>query len=350
MRYAKLETGARFNLASSGVQDCLLEDLGASWQDLALHGPNAYGYGPLVERIAARYAVPTACVVMPGGGCSFANHLALAALLEPGDEVLIEDPTYELLLATLGALSARTRTFRRQAQDGFRVDPAAVAAALAPATRVIVITDLHNPTGAAAGEADVDAVARLAQAQGALLLIDEVYRELTFTDGRVRTAFHPDGSVVVTSSLTKAYGLSGLRCGWILAPAHLAERMRRLNDLFGVVGAHVAERLAVVSLDHLPALRTRASAIVGANRQAYQALLGTHVSLEQQVFSHATTVFPRLIDRDADAFARRLAEQFDTCVTPGRFFGRPDSLRIGLGGDPETTREGLERMVQALST
>ena len=348
MRYAKLETGARYNLASSGVKDCRIEELGASWDDLALHGPNAYGYGPLVERIAARYAVPEACVVMPGGGCSFANHLALAALLEPGDEVLIEDPTYELLLATLGTLSAKTLTFERRAEDGFRIDPDAVARALTPATRLIVMTDLHNPSGAAAGDVEVAEVARLAQAQGAHVLIDEVYRELTFTDGSVRTAFDPSGSVVVTSSLTKAYGLSGLRCGWVLAPAPLAERMRRLNDLFGVASAHVTERLAVVALDHLPALRARAAAIVEANRQAYQALLGGHAALEQQMFPDASTVFPRLIDRDADVFAERLAREFDTCVTPGRFFARPEHLRIGLGGDPATTREGLERVARAL--
>ena len=349
MRYAKLETGARFNLASSGVQDCTLEELGARWDDLALHGPNPYGYGPLVERIAERYAAPAQCVVAPGGGCSFANHLAMAALLEPGEEVLIEDPTYELLLAALGALSAQTRTFERRAEDGFRLDPEAVARAVTPATRLIVVTHLHNPSGAGAGEAEVAEVARLAHARGAHVLVDEVYRELTFTDGVVRTAFDPDGCVVVTSSLTKAYGLSGLRCGWVLAPAALAERMRRLNDLFGVVGPHVAERLAVVAFDRLAELRARAAGIVGANRDAYREQLGGHPALDQEIFPHATTVFPRLIDRDADAFAARLAAEFDTCVTPGRFFGRPEHLRIGLGGDPASTREGLERLARALS-
>ena len=91
MRFAKLETEARFGLASSGVADCAMADLGGDIGALELHGSNSYGYPPLIEAMADRFGVDPACVVMPGGGASFANHLALAALVSPGDEVLIED-------------------------------------------------------------------------------------------------------------------------------------------------------------------------------------------------------------------------------------------------------------------
>ncbi|HWE99857.1 MAG TPA: pyridoxal phosphate-dependent aminotransferase [Caulobacteraceae bacterium] len=348
MAFAKLETAARFNLANSGVKDCSLDDLGASWADLALHGPNAYGYGPLVERIASRHGVPEACVVTPGGGCSFANHLAFSALVEPGDEVLVEDPTYELLTSALGQVGARLRTFERRAQNDWRAEPEAIAAAMTPRTRLIVLSHLHNPTGAPMPDADVAQIASLAERAGAWVLIDEVYREATFADGAPRTAFDPDGPIVTTSSLTKGYGLSGLRCGWILAPAPLAERMRRLNDLFGVAAPHVAERLAVVAFDHLPQLRARAQAILTANRGAYEELLAHHAALDQKVFPTATTVFPRLRTGDVDAFAGRLMREAETCITPGHFFNRPDHFRISLGGDPATTREGLRRLAAAL--
>ncbi len=348
MNFAKLKSAATYNLASSGVADCVLADIGAAPDDLALHGPSTYGYGPLVSAIAERFQVPQDCVVMPGGGCSFANHLAMAAILTPGDDVLIEDPTYALLTSALGYFQARVTTFARRPQDRWRLDVDAVAARLTPATRLVVLTNLHNPSSALADLATVKAVAAEAARVGALVLADEVYLELMFRDGQARTAFSPEGNIVVTSSLTKAYGLSGLRCGWILAPPALAQKMRRLNDLFGVAPPHIAERLALVALGRLEALRARANGLLDANRAAYRDILGEHPALEQRVFDQGTTVFPRLRAGDGDSLLRRLTERFETSIVPGRFFGRPDHIRVGLGGDTARTRAGLERLAVAL--
>ena len=348
MDFAKYGTTARFNLASSGVLDCQLSDLDLTLDDLALHGPNAGGYPPLMQKIADRFGIDVGCVVTPGGGCSFSNHLAFAAILSAGDEVLVEDPTYELLTSTLGYLRADIRRFGRTPANGWRLDPEAIAALITPKTRLIVMTNLHNPSSALDSDEAVAAVAEAAAKVGALVLVDEVYRELMFRDGAAKTAFHPDGNIVVTSSLTKAYGVSGLRCGWILAPKGLAYRMSRLNDLFGVHPPHVAERMAVVAFDQLPSLRARANGLIDANRAAYRQLLGQHPRLEQEVFDQGTTVFPRLIDTDVDAFVETLKAKFDTGVVPGRFFFRPDRIRIGLGGNVETSRIAMERLAEAL--
>ena len=348
MNFAKLGTRSRYNLASSGIADAALADLGLAPEDLVLHGPSTYGYEPLMARVAGRFGVDPACVVMPGGGCSFANHLAFASLLSPGDEVLIEDPTYELLTSTLGYLGARLNRFERDPAADWRLDPEAVVKALTPQTRLVVLTNLHNPSSALASAAEIAAVAEAAAGVGAMVLIDEVYRELLFRDGAARTSFRADGNIVVTSSLTKAYGVTGLRCGWILAPAALAERMRRLNDLFGVHPPHISERMAVAAFDHLDGLRSRANTMLDANRAAYRELLGDHPGLNQTLFDQGTTVFPRVLKEPTEALVERLRSQFDTGVTPGRFFGRPDRIRIGLGGDPVTTRKALERVAEAL--
>jgi len=347
MNFAKTEKGAPYNLATSGVADCTLADLGATLDDLALHGPNAYGYGPLVDRIAARFAIPPACVVT-AGGCSFANHLAMAALVEPGDEVLVEDPAYELLLSTLGYLQAQVRRFQRRPEAAWALDVEAITAALTPRTRLVVLTNLHNPSGDLADENTINAIAEVATKVGARVLIDEVYLELMFRAGEARTAFQPDGNVIVTSSLTKAYGLSGLRCGWVLAPAELAQRMRRLNDLYAVLPPHISECLSVVAFDRLESLRARANALIDRNRAAYREILGQHPGLDQVVLDQGTTVFPRLLSGDADTFFERLLARYETTVVPGRFFERPDHIRIGLAGDPAMTRSGLERIAAAL--
>ncbi|HZZ90029.1 MAG TPA: pyridoxal phosphate-dependent aminotransferase [Caulobacteraceae bacterium] len=348
MDFAKFGADARYNLATSGVMDADLADVGVTLQDLALHGSNAGGYAPLTEKVAARFGVDPACVVMPGGGCSFANHLALAALVQPGDQVLVEWPTYELMTSQLSYLQADVHRFERRLDEAWRLDPYRVEAAITPKTRLVVVTNLHNPTGAFADEAAIRAIADAAAKVGAHLFVDEVYRELLFEDGEAETSFRVDGNVVVTSSLTKAYGVSGLRCGWILAPPMLAHHMRRLNDLFGVHPPHVAERMAVVAFDQLPRLRARANAIMRAGRAAYAAVLGGHPKLAQVLFDHGTTVFPRLAEGDGDHFFQRLTGKFETSVVPGRFFGLSRHIRIGLAGDPHATRIGLGRVAAAL--
>jgi aspartate/methionine/tyrosine aminotransferase len=349
MHFAKLKTRATYNLASSGVADCSLAELGATMTDFELHGDNAYGYPPLSERIASRFGIDAACVVT-AAGCSFANHLAMAALISPGDEVLVEDPTYELLLATLGYLQARIEKFERRPAEGWSLNANVIAARITPRTRLVVLTNLHNPSGALASDATIAAIAHKAAKVGAIVLVDEVYRELMFRNGHAETSFNPNNNIIVTSSLTKAYGLSGLRCGWVLAPTAVAERMRRLNDLFAVLPPHLSERLSVVAFDRLPALRARANTMIDTNRAAYIEILGSHPGLDQVVFDHGTTVFPRLIHADADQLFDLLVTKFDTSVVPGRFFGRPDHIRIGLGADPAMTRAGLERLRKALNS
>ena len=135
----------------------------------------------------------------------------------------------------------------------------------------------------------------------------------------------------------------------MLAPADLAQDMRRLNDLYGVHPPHLSERLSEVALQRLGGVRARANAMVDANRAAYREILEGHPRLDQVVFDQGTTVFARLRGEDGDAFFRRLTTQFETSVVPGRFFGHPEFIRIGLGGDVAMTRTGLGRIAEALA-
>lgn len=346
MAFAKLQTGARFSLASSGVANAQMSDIGPI-PTLELHGDNPYGWPPLLERIAGRFSVRAENVVT-AMGTAFANHLAMAALVAPGDEVVVETPVYPLMTGVLGYLGAALRPVDRRAEDAWSLDPARVAAALTERTRLVVLANLHNPTGARTPPEDIEAIAAAAARVGALVLVDEVYLELTATPHHNPTAFTPEGNVVVTSSLTKAYGLSGLRCGWILAPAALARRMWRLNDLFAASGFHPGEQLNLLAMDYLDALRGRTLAILEENRAAYRAVLEGHPALDQVILDQGTTVFPRLRREDGDAFFRRLKADFDTTVVPGSYFGAPAHIRIGLGAEPGQTREGLERLARAL--
>jgi aspartate/methionine/tyrosine aminotransferase len=156
---------------------------------------------------------------------------------------------------------------------------------------------------------------------------------------------------VTTNSLTKIYGLSGLRCGWILAEPELARRMWRLNDLFGVNAAHPGERLSVVALRKLPEIAARVRTLLETNRALLNEFLAAHQdSIECRPLRFGTVCFPRLRRGNGDAFCAMLRERFETSIVPGRFFGLPDHFRLGIAQDTAQLREGLSRLSQALAT
>ena len=347
--FSKLQSSARYNLATSGVMSCSMEELGLSAEDLgalAIHGPSIYGYPPLLEAIAKMKSV-TPDHVVQAAGTSMANHLAMSALFAPGDEVLIEEPTYGVLLDLALYLGAGVRRFQRRFEDHYALDPAEVAKGLTARTRLIVLTNLHNPSSALASEESLRAVGDLAAQVGARVLVDEVYLEALHHPA-LPSAIHLGPQFVVTSSLTKAYGLSGLRCGWILAEPRLAERMWRLDDLFSGVPVHVAELLSVVAMAKLDQLSRRADALIEANRRALVETLGNHPAIELSIPVVGTTAFPRLRHGAVAGLCTRLRERYETSVVPGVYFERPEHFRIGIAGDPQMTREGLTRLAEAL--
>jgi aspartate/methionine/tyrosine aminotransferase len=336
-----------FNLAASGVVPVAISDLSVKVADLELTGLGSYGYEPLLRAIANKCGV-SADDVVAATGTSMANHLAMAVLIQPGDEVLIESPTYEPLLAVARYLGARIRRFERSSETGFALDPRGVEREIGRRTRLIVLTNLHNPSGALASDGDLAAIGEIARSVGARILVDEVYLDAAF-ELKPRSARHLGDEFVTTSSLTKVYGLGGLRCGWILAPPELARRMWRLNDLFGVDAAHIAEQLSCLAFRQLGPIYDRARALLTNNRPIAYDLLACCSTLEVPKTQFGTTLFPRLKRGSADELCRVLQQRYDTLIVPGRFFEMPTYFRIGMGGETETLVAGLQRVALALN-
>ena len=346
MHWSKTQSRARFNLATSGVAPFPFRELPIDLKEFEINGDDSYGYAPLQQAIAARHGVDPDCVV-ESAGTSMANHLAMAAILEPGDEVLIEHPAYGPILDIAHYLEANVKRFRRVEENGWTIDPEEVRRCITPKTRLIVITNLHNPTSVLTPDSVLREIGDIARNIGAFMLVDEVYLDAVYDD-TPRTSFHLGPNFVVTSSLTKIYGVSGLRCGWILAQPDLAWKMRRLNDLYSATPVHPGELLSVAAFQHLDILRERARPIVEADRKLLRNFLKQQSSLCAVSTEWGTTSFPRLLSGNADAFLERLRSEFDTSAVPGRFFEMPDHFRIGMGVNTEMFAEGLNRISRAL--
>ena len=346
MNWARTRSRARFNLATSGLANLKLEELQVSLDELEITGEGEYGYSPLLNALAERHGVDVSCVVT-AAGTSFANHLALAALINPGDEVLIESPVYDPLLAVAHYLGAEVKRFQRRFDDGFRISPAEVERNMSPRTKLIVITNFHNPSGVLTDDETLKEIGELASRRGARVLIDEVYVEMLFAEPP-RTAFHLGNQFIVTSSLTKAFGLSGLRCGWIFAAPDLAQQMWLLNDIFAATPVHAGERLSLVALKQLPAIAALAQSRLDQHRHLLNQFLDGRDDLEAVRPPFGSIMFPRVKGASSERLCDLLREKYETSVVPGSFFEMPAHFRIGMGGDSEKFAGGLERLGSAL--
>jgi aspartate/methionine/tyrosine aminotransferase len=345
MEWAKTRPTPEIDLAGSNILACSLDDLPGAREAVTFSGANDNGYRPLMEAIAARYGVDPDRVT-PAGGTSGANFLVFAALLEPGDEVLVERPGYDPLLGAARMFGARTVRFERPFASGFALDPDRVRQAVTPRTKLIVITTPHNPTGVPADAAALDEIGRIAERAGAHVVVDEVYKDVT---GDTTPPAAARGEVfITTSSLTKSYGLSSLRAGWVIASPAVSYRVRRARDVVDGTGSIVAERLAVLAFQHLDTLYLRARALLARNKALADAFLASRRDLEW-VPSTGTIVFPRIKDvDDAAPFVERVMREHRTALGPGAFFEAPAHFRLGYGGDSEKIREGLARVTRAL--
>lgn len=349
MQWAKVSSTAKYNLATSGMVNLPMSALAVKPEELEINGPTVYSYEPLLNALAKRYRVPQESVVS-AMGTSFANYLALAAATEPGDEVLIEQPTYDPILGAARYLGLEIRRFQRKPENGFALDLAELERNFTSRTRLIVLCNLHNPSGASTPDAVLSEVARLVRKNRGYVLVDEVYREMLFA-AEPQTAFHIDPErFIVTSSLTKAYGLSGLRCGWILAPAELSERMWHIHDVHAATYPFMAEYLSVRALERLPEIASRMKPLLDENRSMLQSVLAVRNDLEFFWPDYGTIVFPRLKYGDVAEFCRVLRSQFETSIVPGEFFELPNYFRIGAGLPNPDMRAALEQLRRGLDS
>jgi len=340
MHWAKTRTPVRYNLGSSEVPHFRMDRWQIDAAELELDGMSYYRYPPLREAIAAKCAVTGDRVVM-ADGTSMANMLAMAALIAPGDKVAIEQPAYEPMVAVARHLGADVSRFARQ-RPAFDVDPDSIPAGC----KLIVLTNLHNPTGNLAEAATLNAVHALAERDGGHVLIDEVYLDAA-QPAQMSAALLGD-RFVCTSSLTKCYGLSGLRCGWILAEPALGEKMWRLNELFAVAQAHQAERLSCIALARLDEIASENAPLLERNRAIANDFFAGRAEIEVAPMTGGITAFPRLLRGDVDALDARLRAEYDAAIVPGRFFGLADHFRIGIGSPTPVVEGGLERLGAAL--
>jgi aspartate/methionine/tyrosine aminotransferase len=338
----------RFDLATSGISTVSRAELGDppdAWMD----DPGAW---TRLREAIARYSGVQPLEVVSTLGTSHALWLAYATLAGPGDDIVVEEPAYEPLLVAARSVGARVVRFAREPREGFAIDPDRISRAITPRTRLVAVTNLHNPSGVRARDEDLRAAARLLDARGGFLLVDEVYApfdEFVDANGTFRGSARRLGpNVLAVGSLTKCYGLGPHRIGWILAPAEVAAHAEDsittscgwLPLSHAHVGVHAFGRLVALadrSRDLLSGKRARVAA------WATERGLGWSAPVEG-LFGFVTVPGAADLTPAIEAAAR----DHEVLVAPGAFFGIPGGFRLSWSASSATLEEGLERLSDCL--
>jgi aspartate/methionine/tyrosine aminotransferase len=337
-----------FDLASSGISSVALAELGELPR---LDDPK--GWPPLVEAISRYNGVPQA-EVAPALGTTYALWLAYATLLRPGDEVIVEAPSYEPLWRIAEGVGATVVRFERTRQEGFRLDPERVAQKMTARTRIVAVSNLHNPSGARVSDEVLREVARVAATRSAYLLVDEVYAPF---DGLVggdgvwgQSARRLAPNILAASSLTKCFGLGQQRIGWLLGPPEAIAAA--LGTILATAGHFPQEHasLGARAFARLPSLATRATNLMGTKRERVRRWATARNDLtwsepESGLFGFATCVRPE----DLTARIEAAAQHDGILVAPGAFFGVPNGFRLSWSIATELLDEGLERLGRVLA-
>ncbi len=346
-----------YNLSESGVHPLTLKELLTPAEIESLTGvelgyTQTNGTLPLRQAIARLYPGLGLEQILTTAGSSEANFLLIWSLIEPGDEVLFELPNYMQMAGLLKAFGARVKTFRLREELGWQPDLDEMRALVTPKTKMIVLTNPNNPTGAVLSPEAMKGIVDLAAGSGAWILADEVYQGAELSGPTTPSFWGLWEKTLVVSGLSKAYGLPGLRVGWIVGPEEIVKRTWPYHDYTTISPSALSDRLAALVL--APGTRERILArtrgILNANLPVLSTWLGDHGGLFTFRPPQAGAIcFARYgLAVNSTELVERLIRERSVLAVPGDHFETDGYLRFGYGPEKGYLLRALGRIDETL--
>ncbi len=353
------ENRVKYNLSESSVHPMSTRELVAdtAYLEQLLDTPLIYnqsnGTDELRSTIAAYYPGATLDHVEVTNGGSEANFISIYSRLEPGDEAVIILPNYQQIWGMIRSFGMVVKEVKLHEELNWALDLAELEAAVSPRTRMIIVCNPNNPTGAILTAAEMDAIVRIAARCGAWILCDEIYQG-SERDGQMTPTFWGKyDRVIITNGLSKAYGLPGLRIGWIVAPKDLIAKMWSYHDYTTIAPGTLSDCLARIALAPAGRMRCleRTRDICRKNFPLFHSWMQSHGSLFRMVEPKAGAIAYVRYDLavNSTVLIERLLKEKSVLVVPGDHFGMDQYLRIGYGPPPEYLQQGLELMQQVIA-
>jgi aspartate/methionine/tyrosine aminotransferase len=348
-----------YDMSESGVRPLTLRELVEMGFDLDGFMDQPLGYSQsngtieLRERLAAIYPGATIDHIEATNGTSEANYLIALSQLRPGDDVAMEVPNYMQMPGVARSLGANVRTFRLKQDTGWEPDWDEFERAVTPKTRLLYLSNPNNPSGAVLSGESMRRIVDRCESTGTWILADEVYLGAEIDRPRTMSFWGMSDRVIVTSGLSKAYGIPGVRIGWIVGPTQLVAECWTQHDYLTIGPNKLSDRIAQVAVqtENRERCYTRTREILRHNLPLARSWIagfdGRLTWREPQAGAIA------LVKYDADVPSLSIAERVrvnqSTLIVPGVHVGLEGSLRIWLGGREEFLSEGLRRIGKELT-
>ena len=350
---SQFERTVEINLADSSVKCANMSDLLAGEDarpllELPLYYPEVNGTGLLRERIAALYPGATAGNVLVTVGAAQANWMVCGTLLEQGDDVIVVSPGYRQVWGLAKNLGCRVKEATLRPENNWRLDLDELESLAGPKTKLISIVNPNNPTGSILKPDEMRRIVQICRRTGAWLHADEVYRGTELNGAESPGFWGMYDRVIAVNSMSKAYGLAGLRIGWIVATPEMIEQFWRRHEYAVIAAAGPSMKLAEIALQ--PPKR---AALLDRQRNLSReghALLESWVRAQQGRFSVSPAVATSIafvqyhFDMPSAELADHLRQRVSVLVAPGAYLGTEHHLRITVGYEPQKIRTALDRI------
>lgn len=353
------ENLVRYNLSESGVYPVSIGELIPDEKDrralleLGLGYSQSNGTPELRRLIAQMYEGADETNIIVTTGTAEANFVSAWMMIEPGDEAIMMLPNYMQLWGLVRGFGAETKPVYMVEDQGWRLDFDAFEKALSPKTKLIAICNPNNPTGAILTEDEMDRIIAGARSTGAWLLVDEVYRGAELSRELTPTFWGRYDKLIITSGLSKAYGLPGLRIGWVASTPEMTERAWAYHDYTVIGPGPASDMLARVALqpDMREKLFERTRSILNEHYPIVRDWVRNHNGLFSLTDPKAgAIVYPRYnMEMDSLELVERLRKEKSVLIVAGEHFLMDKYLRIGFGFDTDYLRAGLELIDEFLS-
>ncbi len=333
---------AKYDLSSSDMPPQQLSEYGGL-EDLSLAASEVGGSEDLRSELAHLYGGSSVDYIVTAGA-SEANFAVCAALLEPNDHVLVERPVYQPLEAIAKGLGGNVTPLLRPEAKDYALTAEMVGATAPPKLRLLVLSNLNNPTGAPLDARDVRGIAETAEERGFFVLVDEIFRDLAF-DQPTPTIGGLTDHAIVTSSMSKFYGAGGLRIGWIRAAPRVREKIRGILDYLSINPAGPSDAIARSMLQNREKTVTRNRRLLREGHKVAREWAEREGIPWKEPAGHLA--FPA-VGGDTIRLAEDLLKTHATFIAPGESFGMAGHFRLNTGIAAETLEEGLARVSKAL--
>ena len=348
LEWARTHMGrVKLDLAKSNIKALTKEDLGLTLDAVSLSSPTEDGVLELRDLLAKRYGVPRSGVLVTSGA-TMGLYLACCAAVDEGDQVLLESPNYEPLYRALQERGAEIKMLERRFERGWQIELEELERRAGRATRAIVLTNTHNPTGVATSPEKLQTIGQIARENGATVIVDEVYLDNTFAPGQ-KPAAMLGPNLVSIGSLSKVYGLGGAADRLDRRPGADPQEGAPRAGLHRVRAPSPSESIALAGLKKGPELILRCQQIAMRNFKIIREWIEKRGDLQWVEPGGGTVCMVKLPPSvDAQALSTLLREKYSTLVVPGDFFWVRGFIRLSAGMDEDVLRQGLKNMGKAI--